>query len=133
MDHIKNLALIDDDELFVFLTKMTIEETNLVDLIKVFSNGLEAINFLKENSNNPDQLPEVILLDLSMPVMDGWQFIEEYVKLKPRIGKKITIYIVSSSISPKDLAKAKSISEVSDYIIKPMTKEALIEIIKRID
>jgi CheY-like chemotaxis protein len=133
MDHIKNLALIDDDELFVFLTKMTIEETNLVDLIKVFSNGLEAINFLKENSNNPDQLPEVILLDLSMPVMDGWQFLEEYIKLKPRIGKKITIYIVSSSISPKDLGKAKSISEVSDYIIKPITKEALIEIIKKIE
>lgn len=133
MDHIKNLALIDDDELFVFLTKMTIEETNLVDLIKVFRNGLDAINFLKENSNDPDQLPEVILLDISMPVMDGWQFIEEYIKLKPRIGKKITIYIVSSSISPKDLAKAKSISEVTDYIIKPMTKEALIEIIKRID
>ena len=133
MKHIKNLALVDDDELFVFLTKMTIDETNLVDMIKVFRNGLDAINFLKENSNNQEQLPELILLDLSMPVMDGWQFLEEYIKLKPRIGKKITIYIVSSSISPKDLGKAKSISEVSDYIIKPITKEALIEIIKKIE
>jgi len=132
MNHIKNLALVDDDELFVYLTKMTIEETNLVDLIKVFRNGLEAITYLQENSNNPDQLPEVILLDLSMPVMDGWQFLEEYIQLKPTIGKKITIYIVSSSISPTDIAKAKSISEVTDYIIKPVTKEAFIDIIKNI-
>ncbi|MBI3232515.1 MAG: response regulator, partial [Bacteroidetes bacterium] len=95
MNKIKNLALVDDDDVFVFLTRMTIEDSNLVDIVKIFRNGLEAINFLNENSNAPHLLPEVILLDLSMPIMDGWQFLEEYIVLKPRIGKKITIYIVS--------------------------------------
>ncbi|HRH48290.1 MAG TPA: response regulator [Panacibacter sp.] len=132
MNKIKNLALVDDDDIFVFLTKMTIESSNLVDIVKVFRNGREAINFLNENCHNPNQLPEVILLDLSMPIMDGWQFLEEYIALKPLIGKKITIYIVSSSISPDDIQKAKNISEVTDYIIKPVTKANLIKMLKNL-
>lgn len=57
-------------------------------MVKVFGNGLDAINFLKQNYGNPELLPEIIFLDLSMPVMDGWQFLEEYIKLNPQIGKK---------------------------------------------
>lgn len=132
MERIKNLALVDDDEIFIYLTKNIIEETKLVDLIKVFKNGLDAITFLKENSNDIDRLPEVILLDLSMPVMDGWQFLEEYIKLKPKIGKKITIYLVTSSISPADIQKAKNINAITDYIIKPVTKERFIDLIKKL-
>lgn len=132
MTTLKNLTLVDDDDIFVFLTTKIIEQTNLVDLIKVFGNGLDAINFLKENKNNVDALPDIILLDLSMPIMNGWQFLEEYNKLNPTIGKKITIYICSSSISPDDITRAKTISEVSDYIIKPITKDKLIDLIKKL-
>lgn len=131
MTTLKTLTLVDDDDIFVFLTTKIIEQTNLVDLIKVFGNGLDAINFLKENKNNVDALPDIILLDLSMPIMNGWQFLEEYNKLNPTIGKKITIYIYSSSISPDDITRAKTISEVSDYIIKPITKDKLIDLIKK--
>lgn len=130
MKTIKNLTLIDDDDIFVFLTKKAVESTNLVELIKVFGNGLDAINFLKENCYNVDSLPEIILLDLSMPIMDGWQFLDQFTKLIPKIDKKITIYICSSSISPSDVLLAKKNNAVSDYIIKPVTKEKLIELIK---
>jgi CheY-like chemotaxis protein len=132
MSKIKTLSLIDDDDVFVFLTTKAIEQTNLVDLIKVFGNGLDALDFLKENINNVEALPEIILLDLSMPIMNGWQFLEEFTKLNPTIGKKITIYICSSSISPDDIARAKNINEVSDYIIKPITKDKLIDLLKEI-
>ena len=132
MNKIKHLTLVDDDDIFVLLTTKAIEATNLVNLIKVFGNGLDALNFLKENKNNVDALPEIILLDLSMPIMNGWQFLEEYTKLNPTIGKKITIYICSSSISPDDIARAKTISEVSDFIIKPLTKDKLIDMIKNL-
>ena len=71
MNKIKTLALVDDDAVFVYLTKIAIEETNLVELIKVFENGLDAITFLEENKDNLAVLPEVILLDLSMPIMNG--------------------------------------------------------------
>lgn len=132
MEKIKNLALIDDDDTFVFLTKKVIEQTNLVEQIKVFANGRDAINFLKENSGKPDLLPEIILLDLNMPIMDGWQFLEDYIHLKPKMGKKITIYIISSSISPHDIERAKGISEVSDFIIKPVTKEKFISMLNQL-
>jgi CheY-like chemotaxis protein len=130
MKTVKHLALVDDDETFVFLTTKAIEQTNLVDKIKVFRNGLQLLDFLKQNISKPNLLPEIILLDLSMPVMDGWQFLEEYIKIKPKTGKKITIYICSSSISPDDITRAKAISSISDYIIKPITKEKLVKIIK---
>lgn len=128
----KKLVLVDDDQIFVYLTAKSIEQTKLIDLIKIFDNGLDAINFLKEKSGEPQSLPEVILLDLSMPIMDGWQFLEEYILLQPRLTKKITIYIVSSSITPSDIMRAKNISAVSDYIIKPVTKEKLIELVKQL-
>lgn len=130
MNQVKTLTLIDDDDIFVFLTKKVVEQTKLVDLIKVFGNGLDAINYLKENKYNVEVLPEIILLDLSMPIMNGWQFLEEFTKLNPSIGKKITIYICSSSISHDDITRAKAINEVSDYIIKPITKDKLIDLIK---
>jgi CheY-like chemotaxis protein len=132
MKPIKNLTLVDDDDVFVYLTKKTIEKTNLVDLIKVFDNGLDALNFIIENKYNPDELPELILLDLSMPIMNGWQFLEEYAKLNTTISKKIIIYICSSSISPDEVARAKTISEVTDFIIKPVTTDKLIEVIGKL-
>ena len=131
MKPLKKMALVDDDEVFVFLTRKAIEKSNLIEVIKVFGNGLEALSFLKENSNNPEELPEIILLDLCMPIMDGWQFLDEFVNLNPRIGIGILIYICSSSISPDDIVKANEISAVSGYIIKPITKEKMVEIIEK--
>jgi CheY-like chemotaxis protein len=132
MNKVKTLGIVDDDTIYTFLVKKIIEQTNLVNTIKVFENGLDAIEFLKKNADNYDALPEIILLDLSMPVMDGWEFLEEYILLSPKLGRKITIYIISSSISPFDIAKAKSISFVTDFIIKPVSKEKFIEIFKKL-
>jgi CheY-like chemotaxis protein len=130
MNKVKTLGIVDDDKIYTFLIKKTIEQTNLVDMVKIFDNGLNALNFLKKNADNPDSLPEIILLDLSMPVLDGWGFLEEYILLRPKLGRKITIYIISSSISPYDITKAKGINSVTDFIIKPISKEKLIEIFK---
>lgn len=132
MNQIKNLALVDDDDVFVFLTRRMIEESKMVQDIKVFHNGLEVLNFLRNNEKNFEILPEVMFLDLSMPIMDGWEFLSEFVKVNPVIGKKITIYVCSSSISNHDIERSKSIPEVTDFIIKPMTKDKITEIIKSI-
>nr|WP_294934797.1 response regulator [uncultured Flavobacterium sp.] len=129
MNKVKTLTLIDDDNVFVFLTTKTIQQTELVDFITVYGNGLDAINFIKENKSKADQLPEIILLDLSMPVMNGWQFLEEFSKLNGDLAKKIPIYICSSSISPADIERAAAINDVADYIVKPITKNKLIEVI----
>lgn len=133
MNKIDTLCVIDDDEAFRFLTKLIVEETNLVNEIMFFPTGFEAINFFKSTKNDPKKLPEIILLDLNMPVMDGWEFLNEYIGLKPEIGKKITTYIVSSSINPLDIQKAKSIREVKDFVIKPITQETFEEMVQNID
>ncbi|OPZ98603.1 MAG: hypothetical protein BWY70_01181 [Bacteroidetes bacterium ADurb.Bin408] len=67
-----------------------------------------------------------------MPVMDGWEFLEEYIMLQPKLEKKITIYIISSSINPRDIERASTINAVTDFIIKPVTREKFTEIIKQL-
>ena|SRR6056297_2893942 len=125
MRTIEQLVLIDDDETYRFIAKHTIITLNLVDRFKIFSNGKEAIDYLRSKMDDPSQLPDVILLDLNMPVMDGWEFLERYLILRPRIGKKIYLYIVTSSVDPADLERADRISAVTDYIVKPLTRDKL--------
>lgn len=134
-----SIFLVDDDKLFVFLTKKTIEATKAEGTvefstqIKEFGDGQEAIDYLKEISGNRELLPDIILLDLSMPVMDGWEFLEEYILLEPNIGKKIKLFIFTSSISPHDMERAKNISVVSDFIVKPLLKEKYAELLKSLN
>jgi CheY-like chemotaxis protein len=92
----------------------------------------EAIDFLKKVKDYPAKLPDIIFLDLFMPIMDGWGFLNEFILLRPNLKKKITIYIVSSSIDPADLQRAKSFSDVTDFIIKPITEKKIINTIKEL-
>src|ERR1700742_4250180 len=98
----KNIFLIDDDKLFVFLTKKSIQEADIVAHIKEFGDGQAAIEYIKEIASNAELLPDIIFLDLSMPIMDGWEFLKEYSLLRPKFAKKVALYIVSSSISPEE-------------------------------
>ena len=125
-----NVFIIDDDKLFVFLTKKTISTTHIEADISEFNDGQEALDYLREVAGDNERLPDVILLDLSMPIMDGWEFLEEYSQIAPTITKKIKLYIFSSSISPHDIERAKNISVVTDFIIKPLFKEKFIEMIE---
>ncbi len=131
MKLIEIVALIDDDNTYIYLSKRMLNQIDHIKKIEVFGNGLDGLNYLKSNSNNPKLLPEIIFLDLSMPIMDGWQFLEEFIKLDSDNLKKITIYICSSSISPHDINRAMSISAVSDYIIKPLSKEDFIKLLEQ--
>lgn len=124
-----NVFIIDDDNLFVFLTKKIINTTNLETEIKEFGDGKYAIDYLKETIKSHELLPDIILLDLNMPIMDGWGFLEEYKTIEPEISKEIKLYIFSSSISPHDFDRAKGISQVKDYVIKPLFKEKFIEMV----
>lgn len=129
MSSAKNIFLIDDDATFVFLTKRIIASTAIATQIKEFGNGQEAIDFLMDNASDTEIMPDLIFLDLSMPIMDGWEFLEKYVSVEPQIQKKIKLYIVSSSISPHDIERAKYFSAVTDFIIKPLVKDKFIEIV----
>ena len=84
MTPLKQLTLVDDDDVFVFLTTRLLEKHKLVDLIKIFDNGYDALVFIMENLGNLEALPDIILLDLNMPIMDGWH---PYFKLSENINK----------------------------------------------
>ena len=127
------VTIIDDDPIFAFIEKKLIEETNLVNQIKIFNNGLDALNFIKANAHKQELLPDIMLLDLDMPVMDGWKFLDEYISVKHSLDKKITIYVVASFISLLDMERIDRINEVSDFIIKPMTKLKFEKIVKALN
>jgi CheY-like chemotaxis protein len=123
----KQVFLIDDDEVFVFLTKRIIERSEAQVSLTVFSNGQEGFDHLVSIAADADLLPDIILLDLNMPVMDGWEFLNSYQKVK--FAKKISLYIVTSSISPYEVDRAKHIEVVTEFIVKPIAKEKFKEII----
>jgi len=96
----------------------------LCENILVFKNGKEAIEFFKDS----ESLPDLILLDLNMPIMNGWEFLEEFNPINKELGKEPSLYVVSSSIDPVDSEKAKSIECVRDYISKPISMQSFEQI-----
>ncbi|KOF01450.1 response regulator [Roseivirga seohaensis] len=123
MKKIDIACIIDDDPIFVFGAKRMMELANFCNGFMVFQDGKKALEGLSAIIASGNNLPELILLDLNMPVMDGWQFLDEFTKIKT--DKKITLYIVSSSIDNEDFKKAETYEVVSNYIVKPITMEAL--------
>jgi len=121
--------VVDDDDVYQYVIKKKIEKRNVANQIKTFKNGHDAIEYLTLIAHSDHELPDVIFLDINMPVMDGWDFLEEYMALKCRLKKKINLYVVSSSIHQSDIERARNISEVTDYIIKPMNDDQLDEIL----
>ncbi|WP_405410505.1 response regulator [Maribacter sp. Asnod1-A12] len=123
------VCVIDDDEVFQYTILHTLEAHNSVGNIMPFTDGAEAMTFIKANMNNHNILPDVIFLDINMPVMDGYGFMTAYISVIKQIEKNITIYILSSSVDLVDFEKTKKISEVSEYIIKPIRENQLTKIL----
>lgn len=124
-----DVFVVDDDKIFHFLIKKLLSSNNIDVSPNFFENGLQAIEGIKSKLNNGQNPPDLILLDINMPVLDGWQFLEEYRLLKERIKKEITIYIISSSDHTTDKDKAKFYqTEVKDYFLKPITSDSLKQI-----
>jgi two-component system chemotaxis response regulator CheY len=114
------VAVVDDDSVYQFTASRTLKATHLANQILQFQNGKEALAFLKDAGGN-HPLPDIIFLDLNMPITDGWAFLEEFSRFRSGLGKEIRIYVVSSSIDPRDRNRAIKFPEVSDYIEKPVS------------
>ena len=126
---INTVCVVDDDKIYVYGLKKLITLKQLCPNLIEFPNGKEAIDFLMD-PENAEKLPDVIFLDINMPIMDGWDFMENFSQIKPHLGKKITVYMVSSSINQEDIDRAKKISDVTDYVVKPVTHDKLLELFR---
>ncbi len=130
MKKIDIACIIDDDPIFIFGVKKVMQLAEVCNNFLIYRNGQEALDALTALVTDGEKLPDVILLDLNMPILDGWQFLDEFIQTP--VSKEITIYIVSSSVDPEDVLKAKSYSIVNNYIVKPITMKKLVEVLSGI-
>ncbi len=121
----RNICIIDDDIVYQLIIRKVVERTDEFDSICFCNDAIEAIEKFKSIEA---PLPELILLDINMPEMDGWQFLESLIKLRPNFDKETAVYIVTSSIALSDREKALSYKEVSGFLSKPLSVEKLKEI-----
>ncbi len=104
---------------------MLLKRFHLACEVKAFADGIDALEYLSNHFDQADALPDVILLDVNMQFVDGWEFIRRYAKLKESLAKRPTIFIVSSSNLPTDLKRAEAAADVSGYLLKPLGLDAL--------
>lgn len=124
-----SVLLVDDDEINNFISIKLIKKAILSTDITACLNGKFAIDQLVAiQQKNPHDLPDYILLDINMPIMNGWEFLDEYKRLNIDPLKKTKIYIISSSVFSNDINKAKSYPLVQDFISKPLNVERIKEI-----
>ena len=126
----KVIWIIDDDTIYQTIINKLIQKSGVFSTHSSFMNGKEAITTLNNTlGSNEDNIPDIILLDINMPIMDGWEFMEEIKRIKSKINKQIIIYIVSSSIAIEDKNKSKTFTDIIGYIPKPISIKDLLAIV----
>ena len=117
------IAIVDDDSIFQFTTKVKLQKLALTSDIQIFNDGEEILDYIKDENNS--KALDIILLDINMLMLDGWDFLEVYDKLALSSEQKHKIFMLSSSINPVDVEKAKNNKWVIDYITKPISDDDL--------
>lgn len=126
---IPNLWIIDDDPMSSFYIKRLAELGELANIITIYDKAMGAIDYLLYHRESAEHLPDIILLDIYMPELDGWGFLSEFDKIKDQLVKKTQIYMISSSNHPKDIDRAESLASVTAYFQKPVTMDMMKRII----
>lgn len=121
-----NLLVIDDDDINIFIIKKIVEKTGYEAQMVAKTNGQLAIDYLKDLIASQQVFPDLILIDINMPVLNGWEFLEAYDKLG--LEKQVDMYMLSSSVYENDIEKAKTYKTVKGFISKPLSIERLIEL-----
>lgn len=121
----KTILLIDDDPIANLINTKVIEMSSHFKVVEAI-NADYALEQLKQWAiSTDDQFPEIIFLDVNMPVMNGWDFLKEFQKLPASIVEKCKVFILSSSIDPQDIQKSKLYACVQEFISKPLTPEKM--------
>jgi CheY-like chemotaxis protein len=127
----KKLVIIDDDPIDHFLIKHILRGHDYFDTTTYTIYGSLVLDYIEENKANPDKLPDVILLDLNMPVFSGWDFLERMQSLSAGIRKNIKVHVLSSSIRPTDREMAEHYPFVRSFISKPLEPKMIENIAKK--
>lgn len=126
------VLLVDDDGVTNFINHRLIKKMGITSSIQSAINGNEALKFLHDFASKHDNNgPELILLDLNMPVLDGFEFLDHFEKLTLNNKNEIRIVILTTSTHQKDLTKIEKDNRNLDYFNKPLTEEKLKELLSR--
>ena len=131
---LKCILIIDDDEPTNFFTRTILEEAGYAQHIKTVQSGQEALDYLikSEGRNNDEKVypsPDLVFLDINMPAMNGWEFLEEYRKMN--VNHRIIIVMLTTSLFPEDRVKAEAMPEISGFENKPITPEKVTETVEK--
>jgi len=118
-----SIVVIDDDLVDCLINTKILKYGNFAKKVVEYHSGVSALTYLSEIINDAEQWPDYIFLDINMPIMNGFEFIDAYCKLPEASGRKTKIIMLSSSINPADKEKAKQYDIISSFLIKPLTVE----------
>ena len=124
----KKILLIDDDEIFNFLNKSIIENSGFEGEIGSCSSGKRALAFLADCLQEKIEMPDIIFLDIQMPAMDGFEFLEEFFKLPENSISNVKIAMLTSSLNESDKKRSFEYKNVIDFINKPLCETKIIEL-----
>ncbi|MEZ0487665.1 response regulator [Fibrella aquatica] len=131
MKQLECILLVDDDPDDNYIHQLVITDWGKCNHVRVSENGTEALTYLS-NTTDPTYIrPEVILLDINMPGMNGFEFLEEYHRLDANLKSNLVVMMLTTSLNPSDEQRAEQFNEVTGYRNKPLTKAMLDDVLVR--
>ncbi len=121
------VLLIDDDEDDNYFHRLVLEESASVERIIIAESSIEALEYIRSGKINPD----IIFLDVNMPKMNGWEFVEEYEKINSHQKQNPVILMLTTSPNPVDKERAKNVPEINGFETKPLTAESFNRILSK--
>jgi response regulator RpfG family c-di-GMP phosphodiesterase len=128
MNNHRHFMIVDDDHMNNFICNITLKNTYKNSQITAFEKPVDALAYITTNYPRQDTEKTTLLLDINMPVLNGWEFLVELKQMDIAVVEQFDIYILSSSVDQRDMDKAKSDPHVIDFISKPLKKEKLMEL-----